>query len=318
MPLNMEAREREKLCARLIGSVGDRPADTFYQEFNLETPTVFAEFYFKEMMEIYHFPGMEGWPIVMDRPSSMKKQVRLPPKIYLSLVVFKPPGAVPSSKGASTLIKSRVELALTKARDMVSSCFNSKEDHHCIKVAMDKYPTIAIFMCQVLDQTQEVKRKRKTKNDQIRKSILDVKDASSLHCLAAVNYFTVGQKTVVLWLATTLQKPPVHSIHVTWRKIGLATYLLCMLVKQHTKYGDLFDSVICLQSSQNRNDSARSFYLSLGFQVHDEYVRDNGLSQTHPAFQGAVGKNPVGVTKKRGYVFSSVALWSAGFAGQQG
>ena len=109
-------------------------------------------------------------------------------------------------------MKSRVKLAQTKARDMVSSCFNSKEDHNCIKVAMDKYPTIAIFMCQVLDQTQELKGKHtSTKKDQVCKSILDVKDTSSLHCLAAVNYFTIGQKTVVLWLATTLEKPPVTA-----------------------------------------------------------------------------------------------------------
>jgi hypothetical protein len=84
----------------------------------------------------------------------------------------------------------------------------------------------------------------------------------------------------------------VDSILVTWWNLGLATYLLCMLVKQHTGYGNLADSVISMQSSQNRNDSACSFYLSLGFWVHDEYVHDNGLSLTDPAFQGAVGKNP--------------------------
>ena len=42
--------ESEKLCARLTESVGDRPVDVFYKEFNLERPIVFAEFYFKEMM----------------------------------------------------------------------------------------------------------------------------------------------------------------------------------------------------------------------------------------------------------------------------
>jgi hypothetical protein len=67
-----------------------------------------------------------------------------------------------------------------------------------------------------------------------------------------------------------------------------------MLVKQHTGFGkgSLADSVISLQASQNRIDAARSFYLSLGFQCHDEYVDDNGLSQTRPAFRGAVGANP--------------------------
>ena len=82
--------ESEKLCARLTESVGDRPVDVFYQEFNLEKPTVFAEFYFKEMMQIYHLPGMEDWPNVMSRHSATSKQEgsRPPPKLYLSLVCF--------------------------------------------------------------------------------------------------------------------------------------------------------------------------------------------------------------------------------------
>jgi hypothetical protein len=110
-------------------------------------------------------------------------------------------------------------------------------------------------MCQSVQH--ELKRNR-GKNKQVRKSILDVKDPSSLHCLAAVNYYQVGDKTHVLWLSTTRKKPPVDSIHVTWRGKGLATYLLCMLVKQHTAFGraSLADSVISLQASQNRTDSA--------------------------------------------------------------
>ena len=55
-----------------------------------------------------------------------------------------------------------------------------------------------------------------------------------LHCLAAVNYFREGQHTQVLWIATTMEKPPEDSIHVVWQGHGLAAYLLCMLVKQHT------------------------------------------------------------------------------------
>jgi hypothetical protein len=201
----------------------------------------------------------------------------------MSLVCFRPPGAE-YIKSAPPSIKKRVKLALTKARDMVLSCFETKEDHKCIKVAMDNYPSIVIFMCPVVDPKQEMKRQRGNNKDQGCKSILDVKEPLSLHCLAAVNYYQMGQKTVVLWLSTTLEEPPIESVHVTWRGKGLATYLLCMLVKQHTAFsnGNLAGSVISLQSSQNRNDSARSFYLSLGFQSHDEYVGDNGLS--HPLF----------------------------------
>jgi hypothetical protein len=57
--------ESEKLCARLTGSVANKSANEFYQEFNLQKGTVFSEFYFKEMMQIYHFPGMELWPKVI-------------------------------------------------------------------------------------------------------------------------------------------------------------------------------------------------------------------------------------------------------------
>jgi hypothetical protein len=78
---------------------------------------------------------------------------------------------------------------------------------------MANYPTIAIFMSQC-DGQENIKRNHKKHN--LHKSILDVKYTSSLHCLAAVNYFQVGPKTHVLWLSTTLESPPVDSIHVMW------------------------------------------------------------------------------------------------------
>jgi hypothetical protein len=206
----MEDSESENLCAHLSGSVGKMATDEFYKEFNLEGSTVFAKFYFKEMMQIYHLPGMELWPKVMPSVScTSKKQGRPPPQIYLSLVCFWPPGAT-SLKPAP--IKNRIKLAHGKAHEMLCSCFDSEEDHKCIKVAMANYPTIAIFMSQVA--MEDMKRHRKNKH--LRKSILDVKDTSSLHCLAAVNYFQVGTNTQVLWLSTTLEEPPVDSMHVTW------------------------------------------------------------------------------------------------------
>jgi hypothetical protein len=93
---------------------------------------------------------------------------------------------------------------------MLLSSFDSKEDHDCIDVAMNNFPTIAIFMTQAGDQ--DVKRKPRRH----RKSILDVKDTSLLHCLAAANYFQDGTHTQVIWLSTTLEAPPVDSIHVIW------------------------------------------------------------------------------------------------------
>jgi hypothetical protein len=91
--------ESEKLCACLTESVGDRPAGVFYQEFNLEKPTVFSEFYFKEMMQIYYIAGMEDWPKLMNACAATNKQgSKPPPKMYLSLVCFWPPCAIHSSK----------------------------------------------------------------------------------------------------------------------------------------------------------------------------------------------------------------------------
>jgi hypothetical protein len=150
--------ESEKLCARLTESVGDRPVDVFYKEFNVERPTVFAEFYFKEMMQIYHLPGMELWPKFLSAHGSGTKQEQgiHPPKFYLSLVCFWPPSKTSSSPAQ---MKKRVKLAHQKACDMVSSCFESNEDHKCIKVAMDNYPTIAIFFCQVVNHQKELQRK---------------------------------------------------------------------------------------------------------------------------------------------------------------
>jgi hypothetical protein len=142
--------------------------------------------------------------------------------------------------------------------------------------------------------SQIVRKDRKKKWKNTGKSIFDVKDLSTVHCLAAVNYFREGTHTQVLWLATTLQEPPINSIHVTWRHRGLSTYLLCMLVKQHTGIGTgcLDRSVLSLQASRLKRMEARRFYVRLGFICHDEY-NDNGLSQTSAGFQAAVKDFPL-------------------------
>jgi hypothetical protein len=202
----MEDSESEKLCAHLTGTVGKMSAEDFYQEFNLMGTTVFCEYCFKEMMEIYHLPGMELWPRMMTSDEGTKEKDR-PPPICLSLVCFMPPATTLSQPRT---IQNKVSIAHAKAHDMLCSSFESEEDHLAIDVAMANFPTIAIFMSQVDDQDMRKKRKK------LHKSILDVKDTSSLHCLAAINYFRDGINTQVLWLATTLEAPPIDSIHVMW------------------------------------------------------------------------------------------------------
>jgi hypothetical protein len=55
----MGESESEMLCAHLTGSVGNLVEEEFYQHFTLDKGIVFSEFHFKEMMKIYHFPGMD-------------------------------------------------------------------------------------------------------------------------------------------------------------------------------------------------------------------------------------------------------------------
>ena len=88
---------------------------------------------------------------------------------------------------------------------MVQDCFLLEEDHESICVAMENYPTMAIFMSRD-DRVDTNKRKRaRNSNNEKGKSILNTKDAS---CLAAVNYFREGTNTQVLWFATTRGKNP--------------------------------------------------------------------------------------------------------------
>jgi hypothetical protein len=117
-----------------------------------------------------------------------------------------------------------------------------------------------------------------------------VKDDATLHCIAAVNYLADGTHTQVLFLGTTLDKPPVDSIHVTWQHLGLATYLLCMLVKQHTRNNTIQHSILSLQASRQRDNPVRHFYLKLGFSCYEK--EDNGLSLTSAGFREALTKFP--------------------------
>jgi len=284
----MGASESETLCAHLTGSVGNRPATEFYQEFTLDKGLVFAEFFFKEMMQIYHYPGMEEWPEVL----SMDKSGTPGPPMYMSLVCFQRPKTKESKQAQQPQcpLEQRAQLAHDMACEMLCSCFNSKEDHKSVKVAMANYPTIAIFLSQ---HDPRKKKRGKFPGQAVRKSIFDVKDHTSLHCLAAVNYTRPlqGNDTVVLWLATTLKAPPIESTHVTWWNLGLASYLLCMLVKQHTvndwdwKYCALY-----LQASRQRDNPARRFYLKMGFQCHDH--KDNGYEKLPYQFRLQVHNHP--------------------------
>ena len=110
--------------------------------------------------------------------------------------------------------------------------------------------------------------------------------------MAAINYHREETHSQVLWLSTTREAPPADSSNVIWRKMGLATYLLCMLIKQHTGIGTgtMDRSCLSLQASIDKTEDASNFYVKLGFVRVDD--SDNGLTQTSPGFREVVKKTP--------------------------
>ena len=265
----------KKLCARLTGTVARKSADNFYNEFLL-TNTHMCEYHFKELKEIYNYAPMDDWPKKLQTDDSGKEIDTL-----FSLVCFRKPV---SSTGQPQKLSKRFQNAYNKACELFHNTFDNDVDKNCIDVAMCHFPTMAIFMAQKTD----VKKKKNQ-----RKSVLDVaKPDLQLHCLAAVNYFMDGHHTQVLWLATTMEEPPEDSIHVVWQGCGMATYLLCLLVKQHTGInGSMENSILSLQASSDRHHANSQFYLKVGFICH-KGLEDNGLSQTSKGFQAAVEKFP--------------------------
>ncbi|MCK7580961.1 MAG: hypothetical protein MZV65_38675 [Chromatiales bacterium] len=193
----MEWLQSGNLCARLTANVSSLSPEEFYEKFNLINST-YSEFHFKDMLEIFHLPGMDQWPNTMEETT---------PDLQFSLICFFPP-SVPAPSWPS-LNEKRIAIAHSLASDMICSSFESKEDHESINAAMAIFPTLAIFMSVVVEQGKKKKASKKTQL----KSILDAKDSTTIKCLAAVNYFRQHMHTQVLWLATTLEEPPTESIH---------------------------------------------------------------------------------------------------------
>jgi hypothetical protein len=276
------------LCGRLTGNVGAMSVDTFYERFNLTgADQIYAEeFNFDETKQRYPLQGMEQWTEIL--------QLGLGSPIRLSMVCFKPPH--PSISSGHN--RNRVMIAASKAREMLYSSFPANNDRGSIGGAMSVLPTIVIFtMSQLHGSTP--KRLQKNGHRQRRprkscfKSIFNVNGSSFSKCLAVINYYQEETHTQVLWLSATLESPPTESSNVmSWRKMGLATYLLCMLIKQHTGIGNgaMDCSCLSLQASMDSTEEAGNFYVKLGFIRIDE--SENGLTKMSSGFQEVVKKSP--------------------------
>jgi hypothetical protein len=252
----MDRVEKIPLCSALSSNVGTMSAQTFYDAFNLVSCD-YKEFSFNEMTAIFYLEGMEKWHSVLDAHKRDDKVC------LIRLVCFNPHRPYDTD--------SRKANAFLRTKTMFHDCF-LEPDHEHIDAAMSHFPTMGIFM--TLIPKQRLKQINQGSNDG---SIFHCISANKVHCLCAVNYCRHEQHTVVLWLAST-RKPPLRaSIHCTWRNNGLATYLLCLLIKQHTGVAANMDqSILSLQASASNYESAFRFYKKVGFSRHD--YADNGLS----------------------------------------
>ena len=247
--------------------IGDYESEDFYKLFNLEECD-YMEFPFKEMNNIFYLEQMTQWAAPLE---GSKGKVH---DYVITLVSFKPKE---HTDDKDKRVIARIELAHEKVREM----FKEK-----INVCMKTFPTMAIF----LSKQQKSNRNKKMLPSKEKKEKGSIFDTASrqVYCLSAVNYCRHEQNTVIFWLATTRAKPFEDSINTTWRCSGLATYLLCMLIKQHTCYETNMDqSVLCLQATNEEPNVCR-YYKRLGFTHIINFGSDNGLSHMSPEFQRIV------------------------------
>ena len=66
------------LCSPVTWNIGNYSPDNFYQQFLLERPNDHAEFSFEEMKDIYHYRGMDYWPLLTDIPVTKSNYQTLP------------------------------------------------------------------------------------------------------------------------------------------------------------------------------------------------------------------------------------------------
>ena len=239
----MSYRRHTELLKRLEHwFIGDYESEEFYKLFNLEECD-YVEFSFKEMNNIFYLEQMTQWAAPLEGSKGKVDDY------VITLVSFKP---IERTDDKDKRVIAQIELAHEKVRDMFKDCFHC-DNKEKIDVCMKTFPTMAIFLSK-RPKSNRNKRAlptmKKITGDKKAKSSIFEFASRQVYCLSAVNYCRHEQNTVILWLATTRAKPFEDSINTTWRRNGLATYLLCMLIKQHTSYGTNMDhSVLCLQAT---------------------------------------------------------------------
>ena len=231
------------------------PAHFLKDKFCLRT-NGYIEIFHPDLRGILPIKGVDEWgslcEVDLDGNSVLTDE-----KLMISLVGFNVANVIPRT---NTFHVNWRDEAKKLVRDMLCEVFDNEDDHNAIANCLENHPTWAIF-------AGRQKRQRKTrKGRKQEKGIFSC--ANNVSCLAAVVYYgPENNYSHILWLGTTVDPPPIESKHSSWRSIGLASFLVAVLVKQqlcHAHDGVQVQSTVTVQASAAQK-KAVSFYKKLGF-----------------------------------------------------
>ena len=224
------------------------------------------------MKEIYYYFRMDYWPVLTNTLHTESEVEITDTFCLISLVSVNAINYI-STRQWSRDKADKAGMALKQIQKLYQKIFSLRDEKQAIDEALLNSPSLAIFT-------------HFTKNSDAGPSIFDSTSKSGdVHCLAVVTYYTdMKQHSVLLWLATTNENAPTEIVHFKWRT-RLSTYLLCMVLKQHTwKDNSMDNSVLSVQvSTDPAGLHVSHFFQWLGFMKVVE--EDNGLAMTPISFQ---------------------------------
>jgi hypothetical protein len=160
---------------------------------------------------------------------------------------------------------------------MLQDIFPNNKDSKSIEYCIQWCPTLALFVS--LPPSLASKRS---------KSIFNMRGAKPTCILAVIYYLAKDNFSQILWMGTTVEAPPPKSKNVTWHSLGLGSFLVAALLKQHFCSG-LPESTLSVQASRENKESLY-FYKKLGFTEYE--TPDNGFTMLPNDFKTAIAANP--------------------------
>ena len=124
--------------------LGNYSTDKFYQQLMLVVPNDYAEFSFEEMKDIYHYRGMDYWPLLTDTLGIKEKVELSDTSCLISLVSVCAINCLsPRQWGRNKADKA--SMALNEIRKLYQKFYKSRDEKDALEEAMKTLPSFAIF-----------------------------------------------------------------------------------------------------------------------------------------------------------------------------